>query len=84
MRDGLLGRTGGWAFMAPDIATARGYARGNGGGIVFRVLAQRAYQNGVFFEDRGAYYVARQIHPGFIDFRWSLTSIVDLARQHAA
>jgi len=73
---GLEGRKNGWAFMAPDLQTAEGYAAG--GGLVFRILAQRAYQNGVHFVQQGPYYVAQGVHPGFIDFGWSLLRNVRL------
>lgn len=74
---GIEGRSGGWAFMARDIETARGYGRSRGGTdyVVFRVLAQEAYQQGVYFERRGSYYVARSVHPTLIDFHWALADL---------
>jgi hypothetical protein len=77
---GLEGRSGGWVFMARDYETARSYgSRWGGDYVVFRVFAQKAYQNGVRFEKRGGYYVARYVHPVFIDFHWALA---DLAHRY--
>jgi len=77
---GLEGRSGGWVFMARDYETARSYgSRWGGSYVVFRVLAQQAYQNGVRFERRGGYYVAGYVHPVFIDFHWALA---DLAHRY--
>jgi RNA:NAD 2'-phosphotransferase (TPT1/KptA family) len=79
---GIEGRSGGWAFAAPDYATAQSYGRRWGGDyVVFRVLAQQAYQAGTRFETRGGYYVARHIHPAFVDFHWALG---DLAHRDGA
>lgn len=77
---GIEGRTAGWAFVARDEGTARQYGRSRGGEeyVVFRILAQQAYQNGVRFETRGSYYVAQHIHPQYIDFHWA---IADLAQR---
>lgn len=71
---GIEGRTGGWAFTAPDYQTAEQYGRTRGGAdyVILRVLAQQAYQNGVRFERRGAYWVTSFIHPQFLDFHWTL------------
>lgn len=70
---GIQGRSHGWAFAATDYATAQSYGQRWGGDyVVFRVLAQRAYQRGVRFERRGSYFVTRQVHPAFIDFHWAL------------
>ena len=81
---GIEGRSGGWAFMARDYATARSYGQSRGAGnyVVFRVLAQTAYQRGVAFEKRGDYYVARSVHPELIDFHWTLADFAE--RQNVA
>lgn len=74
---GLEGRTGGWAFAARDYTTAQGYGVNRGGRpyVIFRIHAQRAYQRGVRFEMRGAFYVADYIHPSFLDFHWLLADV---------
>lgn len=81
---GIEGRSRGLAFAATDYQTAEGYGRRWGGEhVVFRVLAQQAYQSGVRFEKRGGYYVTRQIHPAFIDFHWSLADYAQRYRMAA-
>lgn len=82
---GIEGRSAGWAYMARDVETARSYGRSRGGGdyVVFRVLAQQAYQQGVHFEQRGGYFVARSIHPVFVDFHWALADLAYRQNQAA-
>ena len=75
---GIEGRTDGWAFAASEFGTAQTYGRsgaGNAGYVVFRIHAQRAFQSGVHFERQGDYYVARHIHPAFLDFHWTLADL---------
>lgn len=79
---GIEGRNSGWAFMARDYETARQFGqRGGGDYVICRVLAQRAYQSGVRFESRGEYFVARHIHPDYVDFHWTLA---DFGQRHNA
>ena len=75
---GIEGRSAGWAFATPDYGTAQTYGRshaGNAGYVVLRIHAQRAFQNGVHFETRGGYYVAKSFHPAFLDFHWTLADL---------
>lgn len=80
---GIEGRSGGRAFAAADYRTAEGYGRRWGGEyVIFRVLAQQAYQNGVVFQKRGGYYITRQVHPAYVDFHWTLADYAQ--RNHVA
>lgn len=83
---GIEGRSGGWAFAARDYATAKSYGQGRGGRdgyVIFRIHAQRAYQQGVCFGTSHSYFITRNIHPAFIDFHWALVDMAHPYGMHA-
>ena len=79
LASGLEGRRGesGMVFMAQDEIIARLLGK-ECDCVVLRVLAQRAYENGVVFEEWGSrYFVTTEVHPAFIDFHWAMENLAE-------